>query len=136
MEENEVMSKNNYNEEEVRKFLKHHHDPESQLRKLKSYTNAANTQLFETDYHETHQVNIIPDKAVAPAKFIPDPLNPKKFRAHPITIRAMRKDLFMGGEDFVDLECLITCASCKTELDLQFWQFCPYCEASFPSHKS
>lgn len=129
------MSKNQYNEEEVRKFLKHHHDPESQLRKLKTYTNAANTQLFETDYHETHQINIIPDKAVAPAQFIPDPLNPKKFRAHPVTIRAMRKELFMGGEDFIDLECLITCASCKTELDLQFWHFCPYCEASFPSQK-
>lgn len=130
MEENEVMSKS-YNEEEVRKFLQKKHDPESQLKKLKTYGNAANLPLFETDYHETHKVNIIPDKSVAPAMFIPDKLDPKKFRAHPTTIRAMRKDLFMGGEDFVDLECLITCASCKTELDLQFWQFCPYCEASF-----
>jgi hypothetical protein len=124
----------NYNEAEVRKFLQNNHDPQSQLKKLSSYTNAFNTQLFETDYHETHQVNIIPDKTISPASFIPDSLNPKKFRAHPVTIKAMRKELFMGGEDFVDLECLITCASCKTEVDVQFWHFCPYCEASFPSN--
>ena len=130
------MTKNygkNYNDEEVRKFLQNQHDPNSQLEKLKSYTNAGNLQLFETDLHETHEVNIIPDKSVAPAQFIPDILNPKKFRAHPVTIRAMRKELFMGGEDFIDLECLITCASCKTEIDVQFWHFCPYCEASFPN---
>ena len=132
METDDQMTKN-YNEEEVRKFLQNKHDPQSQFDKLKTYTNAANTQLFDMDMHETHNVNIIPDKGIKPAMFIPDPLNPKKFRAHPTTIRAMRKDLFMGGEDFVDLECLITCASCKTELDLQFWHFCPYCEASFPS---
>lgn len=132
MEENEVMTKN-YNEEEVRKFLQNNHGPNEQVKKLSTYTNAVNTQLFDMDMHETHQVNIVPDKSIKPAAFIPDPLNPKKFRAHPVTIRAMRKELFMGGEDFVDLECLITCASCKTELDIQFWHFCPYCEASFSS---
>jgi hypothetical protein len=124
---------NKYNEEEVRKFLQYNQSPQAQLEKLKTYNNAGNLPLFDTDYHENHQVNVIPDKAVAPAMFIPDKLDPKKFRAHPVTIRAMRKDLFMGGEDFVDLECLITCASCKKELDVQFWHFCPYCEASFPN---
>lgn len=131
--EADVKMKKHYSDEEVRKFLQNHHDPHSQFEKLKTYTNAANTQLFDMDMHETHSVNVIPDKSVKPAMFIPDKLDPKKFRAHPTTIRAMRKELFMGGEDFVDLECLITCASCKTELDVQFWHFCPYCEASFPS---
>jgi hypothetical protein len=118
--------------EEIRKYLNLKHDPQSQLEKLRTYKNAGNMQLFESDYHETHQVNIVPDKSIPPSKFIPDSLNPKKFRAHPVTIKAMRKELFMGGEDFVDLECLITCASCKSEIDMQFWQFCPFCEASFP----
>jgi len=121
-------------DEEIRKYLNKKHDAHSQHQKLKTYTNAANLPLFESDYHETHQVNIIPDKSVAPAMFVPDKLDPKKFRAHPVTIKAMRKELFMGGEDFVDLECLITCASCKKQLDLQFWTFCPYCEASFPKN--
>lgn len=118
------------NDQEIRKFLQEKHDPYSQLEKLKSYSNAANLPLFNTDYHEKYDVNIKPDTTIAPAKFIPDPLLPNVFRAHPITIRAMRKELFMGGVDFVDLECLRICDSCKHEIDLQFWQFCPYCEAS------
>lgn len=130
MEKNKTMNKKN-NEEEVRLFLKNKHDPSSQLQKIQSYTNAAGSSLFAKELSETHQINILPDKNVPPAKFIPDSLIPKKFYAHPITIRAMRKELFMGGEDFVDLECLLTCASCKLELDVQFWEFCPYCEASF-----
>ncbi len=128
MGENAFMSTNK--DAEIRKFLQERHDPQSQFEKLKSYKNAANLPLFNENYHETHQVNILPDTSIAPAKFIPDPLRPNRFRAHPITIRAMRKELFMGGEDFVDLECLHVCASCKHEIDLQFWQFCPYCEAS------
>jgi hypothetical protein len=118
-------------DEEIRKFLNEKHDPHSQFEKLKTYSNAANSPLFNTDYHETYKLNILPDTSIARAKFIPDPLRPNVFRAHPITIRAMRKELFMGGEDFVDLECLKECASCQQQIDLQFWQFCPFCEASF-----
>lgn len=115
---------------EIRKFLKEQHDPQSQFEKLKTYKNAGNLPLFHNDYHETYKVQVLPDNSIGPAKFIPDPLRPNVFKAHPVTIRAMRKELFMGGEDFVDLECLYVCASCKHEIDLQFWQFCPYCEAS------
>jgi hypothetical protein len=117
-------------DDEIRKYLNRKHDPQSQLEKLKTYTNAANLPLFHTDYHQTYQVKITPDTSVARAKFIPDPLKTNEYRAHPITIRAMRKELFMGGVDFVDLETLYTCQSCKEEIDLQFWQFCPFCEAS------
>lgn len=118
-------------DEEIRKFLQEKHDPQSQFEKLKTYSNAANLPLFSPDYHESFNVNIKPDTGIARAKFIPDPLQPNIFRAHPVTIKAMRKELFMGGVDFVDLECLRICDSCKHEIDLQFWHFCPYCEASF-----
>lgn len=121
----------NFNDEEIRKFLKEKHDPQSQLEKLKTYANAAGTPLFNTDYHEQHKVNVKPDTNIARAKFIPDKLLPNVFYAHPVTIRAMRKELFMGGVDFIDLECLRICDSCKQKIDLQFWHFCPYCEASF-----
>ncbi len=130
MEEN-VMKRYMTKDEEIRKFLSEKHDPQSQLEKLKTYSNAANSPLFNTDYHETYDVQVLPDTKIERAKFIPDPLRPNVFRAHPITIRAMRKELFMGGEDFVDLECLKNCASCNHQIDLQFWQFCPFCEASF-----
>jgi hypothetical protein len=128
MGENEIMK--SPNDQELRKFLQEKHDPHSQLQKLKSYSNAANLPLFNPDYHEKYEVKIKPDSTIAPAKFIPDPLQTNVFRAHPVTIRAMRKELFMGGENFVDLECLRICDSCKHEIDLQFWKFCPYCEAS------
>lgn len=119
---------------EIRKFLQEQYDPQSQYEKLKTYKNAADLPLFD-DYHEQYTVNILPDNSVARALFIPDSLRPNVYKAHPITIRAMRKDLFMGGSGFEDLESLYVCASCKHEIDLQFWQFCPYCEASikFPS---
>ena len=129
-EDAQMRNGNRNSDEEIRKFLQEKHDPQSQFEKLRTYKNAANQPLFHEDYHETYNVNIKPDSTVAPAKFIPDPLRPNEFRAHPVTIRAMRKELFMGGQDFVDLETLYVCASCKHEIDLQFWHFCPYCEAS------
>jgi len=117
-------------DDEVRKYLKQKFDPHSQFKKLNSYTNAFDTPLFEKDYHETYKVQILPDSTVARGKFLPT-LELNVYKAHPVTIRAMRPELFMGADDFVDLECLHICASCKTEIDLQFWKFCPFCEASF-----
>jgi hypothetical protein len=118
------------NDTEVRKYLQNKFDPNSQHQKLKSYSNAFETPLYITDYHEKYEVNIKPDSTIARGKFIPT-LNPREYKAHPVTIQAMRKEIFMGEEDFVDLECIIQCESCKTELDVQFWHFCPFCEASF-----
>ena len=123
------MRKNN-KDEEVRKYLQNKFDPNSQFQKLKSYSNAFETPLYNLDHHEKYEVNIKPDSTVARGLFVPT-LNPREYKAHPVTIRAMRKELFMGEEDFVDLECIIKCESCHTELDLQFWHFCPFCEASF-----
>jgi len=124
------MNKEKNEEENAKAFLKNQMTPHSQFQKLKSYKNAANSSLFETEIHETYGVNILPDKKVARGKFVPT-LNPREFHAHPVTISAMKKELFMGGDDFIDLECLYTCQSCHTTLDLQFWKFCPFCECSF-----
>lgn len=119
-------------DEEIRKYLQNKFDPQSQFDKLKSYKNSIDQPLFATNLQENYNVNIKPDTSVAQGLFIPHKLIPNEFRAHPITIRAMRKEIFMGGDEFLDLECLYTCTSCKTQLDVQFWHFCPYCEASFP----
>jgi hypothetical protein len=126
------MSTRNNKDEEVRKFLQNKFDPQSQFDKLKTYKNAVDLPQFNSNLQELYNVNIKPDTSVARGAFIPHPLIPNQYRAHPVTIRAMRKEIFMGGDEFVDLECLYICASCKTQLDIQFWHFCPYCEASFP----
>ena len=99
--------------------------------KLMSAEGVTGGRHFQATPEKEFQVQINPDKSVSPAKFIPDPLLPGQYRAHPTTIRAMRKDLFVGGaEVFEDLEVRYLCYSCHKELDLQFWQFCPYCESS------
>lgn len=96
--------------------------------------NAVDQPLLNKE-HQEFEVPIRPDKSVSPAKFLPDPFIPGGYKAHPTTIRAMRKDLFVAGlEGFEDVEQLYTCQSCHNELDLQFWVFCPFCEQSFPKN--
>ena len=106
-------------------------DTNSLYEKLMSATNAAEKPLFTGAPSETHEVKLRPDKTVGRAKFKPDPLIPGGYLAHPVTIRAVRLDIFVGGEGFEDLEYLYQCSSCNEQLDLQFWKFCPYCEAPF-----
>ena len=69
-----------------------------------------------------------------PAAFKPHPFEPNTYLAqHPVTIRAMKKDIFAAGSElFEDLEDIVSCSSCFQELDRQFWWFCPYCESSLP----
>ncbi len=118
----------NSKENDVRRFLNQKFDQEAVKKKLSTYTNAAHQSLFHTDKHFEVKVQIKPDPNIGLALFKPDFENPGHYRAHPQTIGAMRKDLFMGGEDFVDLEVIVDCDSCKKTLDLQFWKHCPYCE--------
>lgn len=108
-------------------------DPHALHEKLMGYTNAAGTPLYHPRQDEEVKVQILPDKSVAAAKFLPHDLIPGAFKAHPTTIAAMRKDLFVGGDgEFRDLGSLVICEGCHRELDRQFWIFCPYCEARFP----
>jgi len=104
-------------------------DPQKLYEKLMKATNAAELPHFQRKPEEEFKVEIKPDKSVAPAMFVPDPDRSGHYKAHPTTIAAMRKDIFVGGaEMFEDLEVLYRCERCGKEIDLQFWKFCPYCE--------
>ncbi len=105
--------------------------PQNMFQKLKLLSNAANMPLLETNPVNA-QVHLRANTEISRGMFKPDPLVPGGYVAHPITIRAVRKEIFMAGEGFEDLEQWIVCESCKTRLDKQFWHFCPYCEAQFP----
>lgn len=104
--------------------------------KLMSATGLTGAAHFQSAPEQEFQVHIHPDKSISPAKFIADAQRPGHYRAHPVTIRAMRTELFVGGaEVFEDLEVLYQCYSCHKELDLQFWKFCPYCESSIKTER-
>tara|TARA_R110002072_G_scaffold276051_1_gene437465 strand:- start:212119 stop:212463 length:345 start_codon:yes stop_codon:yes gene_type:complete len=107
-------------------------DPNNLYEKLRETKNAVDKPHFQTTPEEVIQVKIRPDDSIAPGLFKPDPLIPGGYKANKITIAAMRKDIFVAGQEiFEDLEDIINCASCNKELDRQFWYFCPYCERKF-----
>ena len=110
-------------------FLK---NPEKFYQKLMSVKQDGDAPYFQADPSETHLVKLRPKKDVPIPKFLPDPLVPGGWLAHPQTIKAVRADIFMGGDEFIDLEILYQCQSCHEKLDLQFWKWCPYCETPFP----
>lgn len=103
------------------------------LKQLERAKNIANQPHFDLNNWETSQVQILPDTLVSPGKFKQDTKKNNVYYAHPTTIRAMKKNIFVAGQQpFEDLEIMHICESCKTELDIQFWHFCPFCEAKFP----
>ncbi|MBH47694.1 MAG: hypothetical protein CME71_05950 [Halobacteriovorax sp.] len=107
-------------------------DPNHIEEKLKLVKNAADKSHFNVDATQDIKVNLRPDPSVKPAMFVPDPLLPGCYKAHPVTLRALRKNIFAAGNElFEDLEDLVTCESCQHEIDRQFWHFCPHCEAKF-----
>ncbi len=109
-------------------------DAQTQFETLKNAKNAVEERMYTPTPEAEIKVQILPDKSVSPAKFIANKTMPGTFRAHPVTIRAMRQDLFAGANNelFADLEYNIHCRGCKTVIDVQFWKFCPFCEESFP----
>ena len=86
---------------------------------------------FNLKNHQEVQVSLRPREEIPPAIFHPDPLFPGGFLAHPRTIEALRKEIFMVGTNIDELSAPYTCHSCRHQLDLQFWHFCPYCGARF-----
>ena len=101
------------------------------LRQLENAKNAVDKAHFQTHQTFETEVNIIPDKTVSLGKFLPSKVIVGQYKAHPITIRAMKKNIFAAGDDlFSELAKPYIC-KCGQNLDIQFWHFCPYCEAEF-----
>ncbi|MCY4644012.1 MAG: hypothetical protein OXB88_05285 [Bacteriovoracales bacterium] len=88
--------------------------------------------MNEWENKQETKVHIVPDPTVSRAKFKPDPTRPGSYLAHPISIRALKKDIFVMGEHLSETEEVHTCPSCHVVEDRQFWHFCPHCESSWP----
>ena len=103
----------------------------SNVDSLKKLKNAVNGPLLDMERYQERQVKIEPDKKIEPGMFLADDKIPFLYRAHPQTIRALKKDIFLAGDDWVDLVEPYVCNSCHRQLDKQFWLFCPLCGAKF-----
>ena len=97
--------------------------------KIKSLQNAANRPLTSMTPDES-VVRLIPDESVAPSLFKPSQIEPNVYYANQLTIKAVKKEIFMVGEGFEDLEIKLACKDCARTIDGQFWKFCPFCEGS------
>jgi hypothetical protein len=102
------------------------------LQKLKEIENLPPLSGYDLQNPAQVQLEILTDESLPPGKFFPLPssiLNPntQKFKCHPLTYEAMRKDLFFCSEDMDELTKIIICHKCHNELDLQFWLKCPFC---------
>ena len=101
------------------------------LEKIHSIENAINRPFYNTETQQQVQINIRIDNHVPHGLFKPDPKLEGGWIASEQTYRAMKKDIFALDEEMIDLQESYQCQSCKTDLDKQFWEFCPYCGASF-----
>ncbi len=101
------------------------------LEKINSIENMVDRPMFNTEKEETFSVDIKVDNTVPHGLFIPSKVFPGSWRASEQTFRAMKKDIFMLGESLDEIAEAYQCTSCKTDLDKQFWHFCPYCGERF-----
>lgn len=102
--------------------------PEHLSRLLKNAQGVSGRAHFGPRPESIHKVQLLPDDSVSPAKFKADTKQLGRYYAHPLTIKAMREDLFAGLNGALeDLEIEAACRSCSAEWDLQFWKCCPAC---------
>ena len=103
------------------------------LEKIKSIENQINNPLYDLNQEQKFSVHISIDNKVAHGMFKPDPKREGAWLASSQTYRAMKKDIFAMDEGMIDLKDHHQCHSCKSDIDLQFWHFCPYCGSQFLS---
>ena len=101
------------------------------LEEINSIENMVGRPMFRADQEEKFEIHIKVDNTIAHGQFVPSRIYPGQWRASEQTFRAMKKDIFMLGDSLDEIAKPYTCESCKTDLDQQFWHFCPFCGESF-----
>lgn len=103
------------------------------LERIKKMKSAVDTQLFKTDLEEKIEFKVHIDNSLPHGRFFPFESKPNEWKATKQTYSAMKKNIFALGDDIDELKRPYTCESCNTNLDMQFWHFCPYCGQKFRS---
>lgn len=98
--------------------------------KINSIKNMVDSPQYRADTPEEFKLNIRVDNNISHGSFVPCKIA-GHWKASEQTFRAMKKDIFALGPSIDELVSPYTCGSCKIELDMQFWHFCPYCAERF-----
>lgn len=101
------------------------------IEKIKTFENAVDAPLYNTQKQEDIDVNIEVDNKIAHGMFKPHPTRQNTWLASEQTFRAMKKNIFALDEEMLDLADNTICESCQSTIDKQFWFFCPYCGSSY-----
>lgn len=104
---------------------------DAKFEKIKQENWEGQKRVF-SDSPTNTQIQILPDRCVSPGNFRPSAAMVGVYHAHPTTIKALKKELWIAGEEVEFFTQLVECQGCKRQLDIQFWHFCPYCENSLP----
>jgi lipopolysaccharide biosynthesis regulator YciM len=117
------MNDNRLKEEAIKKSLE----------QLGSIKNQINNPMYDLKKEQTFSVKIDVDESVEHGLFKPNPQIEGAWLTSSQTFRAMKKDIFAMDEKLLELSVPYNCHSCKTDVDQQFWHFCPYCGSQFLS---
>ena len=101
------------------------------LEKINSIENMVDRPMYQINKPEQTKIEIKVDPKVEHGKFVPSKIVPHLWYASEQTYRAMKKDIFATGDNIDELIEAYQCYSCKTDLDKQFWYFCPFCGQRF-----
>lgn len=104
---------------------------QNNLKRIENYKNSVDKPLYDLKNIETYEVQIKINNSLEHGQFKNDPDQDHIWYTTSQTFKAMKKNIFSLDENDLDLQKLISCKSCNTELDEQFWTFCPYCGSSF-----
>lgn len=108
----------------------HDNEVKRVLEKISKEQSLIEKPQYDINNYETYQVNIKVDDKTPHGLFMPDPKMPGQYFASSQTFRAMKKNIFTVS-DPDELKEPYHCKSCKTDLDKQFWHFCPMCGEAF-----
>ncbi len=101
------------------------------LEQIGSIENQVNNPMYNLEKEQTYSVKIDIDNSVEHGKFKPNPKFEGAWLTSNQTFKAMKKDIFAMDEKLLELSIPYQCHSCKSDLDRQFWHFCPYCGSQF-----
>lgn len=101
------------------------------LEKINSIENMVDRPMYNINKPVETKVEIKIDNKIEHGKFLPSKAITGLWYASEQTFRAMKKDIFATGGNIDELVEPYNCFSCKSDLDKQFWHFCPYCGERF-----